>query len=62
MHELSAVADRLNDPDVPLEEAIALYKQGMQAADRAQTLLDGYRQEVEIISKPFANEGGSEDD
>lgn len=62
MKELQAVADRINDPAVSLDEAVSLYKQGMEAAARAQELLQGYRQEVEVLNNTFANEGGMQND
>jgi exodeoxyribonuclease VII small subunit len=62
MEELQTVADRLNDPDVSLDEAVSLYKNGMEAATKAQELLNAYRQEIEMLNHTFANEGGAQDE
>ncbi len=62
MEELQDIADRLNDPDVSLDEAVLLYKKGMESAACAQELLGTYKQEIEILNHTFANEGGTQDD
>lgn len=62
MQELQTVTDRLNDPAVSLDEAVSLYKQGMESAARAQELLSAYKQEIEILNNTFANEGGMQDE
>ena len=58
---LSEIADRLNHSDISLDEAVALYKQGMEVAKSAQELLARYEQEIEIINNTI-NEGGVESD
>lgn len=62
MQELEAVADRLNDPAVSLDEAVSFYKQGMESAAHAQELLNAYKQEIELLNHTFASEGGEQDD
>jgi exodeoxyribonuclease VII small subunit len=59
--ELSEIADRLNQADVSLDEAVSLYKEGMRTAKNAQDLLGRYEQEIEMINNTV-NEGGAESD
>jgi len=59
--DLSEIADRLNRSEVTLDEAVALYKQGMEIARSAQKLLNSYEQEIEMIGNTV-NEGGVETD
>ena len=60
--ELNDIATRLNDPGISLAQAVDLYKQGVEAASRAQELLSGYKQEVEILNNTTGNEGGFKDE
>lgn len=62
MEELEAIADRLNDSSISLDEAVELYKNGMEAAAKAQEMLNRYQQEIEILNQTFANEGGMQDE
>ena len=59
--DLSEIAERLNQSDVSLDVAVALYRQGMEAAKNAQELLHRYEQEIEIIGNTI-NEGGVKSD
>jgi exodeoxyribonuclease VII small subunit len=61
IEDLSGIADRLNHSDVSLDEAVALYRQGMLVAKSAQEMLRRYEQEIEIINNTV-NEGGAETD
>lgn len=49
MAELEDIADKLASGDIKIEEAMALYKQGMTLVEYAQKILSRYEQEVEFI-------------
>tara|TARA_B110000503_G_C6977331_1_gene341731 strand:- start:77 stop:304 length:228 start_codon:yes stop_codon:yes gene_type:complete len=50
MTQLGALLERLEDPEVPLEDALTLYEQGMQLVERAQQTLDAAEQRVTMIT------------
>ena len=60
--ELNDIATKLNDPGISLAQAVELYKQGIEAASRAQELLSGYQQEVEVLNNTTDSEGGFKDE
>jgi exodeoxyribonuclease VII small subunit len=49
MAQLSALVERLEDPDLPLEEALTLYEQGIKLSTAAQKILDLATQRVAMI-------------
>ncbi|HEX8917320.1 MAG TPA: exodeoxyribonuclease VII small subunit [Chloroflexota bacterium] len=49
--ELEAVVERLQRPDLPLEEAIGLYRRGTDLAQRAETLLGSAEIQVQQLTK-----------
>lgn len=59
--DLGGIAERMNHSDVTLDEAVALYRQGMQVAKSAQEMLHRYEQEIEIINNAVS-EGGADTD
>ncbi len=59
--DLSVIADRLNHSDVSLDEAVALYRQGMETAKSAREMLSRYEQEIEMINNTVS-EGGADAD
>jgi exodeoxyribonuclease VII small subunit len=65
--ELEAVVERLQKPDVPLDEAVALYRRGTELAQRSEALLSEaelqVRQLTHVVQERFAAyEVESEDD
>lgn len=48
--ELKEIAEQLSGEDTGLEEAIALYKKGSEAAKKAEKLLSKYEAELEIVN------------
>lgn len=50
--ELEATVQRLEAGNLTLEEAIALYEQGMRLARRCQAALDAAELQIEQISGP----------
>lgn len=60
--QLESVVQRLEEGDLPLEEAMALYEQGMALAGRCQTLLDQAELRVTQVvgeeEEPFADDEG----
>jgi exodeoxyribonuclease VII small subunit len=62
---LEEIVQRLEEGDLPLQEALDLYDQGMTMARRCQTLLDDAEMRVtqlleslgEVREEPFEKEG-----
>lgn len=56
--ELEAVVERLQRPDVPLAEAVALYRRGTELAQRSEALLSEaevqVRQLTHVVQERFA--------
>jgi len=50
MAQLGHLLERLEDPNVALEDALTLYEQGMQLVERAQQTLDAAEQRVAMIN------------
>jgi exodeoxyribonuclease VII small subunit len=51
MDELTALVEQLEDPELPLEQALALYESGMALAKSAQSALDSAEQRVRLINE-----------
>lgn len=62
MEKLEAIVDRLESGDVPLEDAITLFQEGMQLAKICGDKLEQFERKIEmlaeegggIVKKPFA--------
>ena len=50
MARLQAVVERLESPDVPLEESMALYKEGCELARLCREQVDKARSEVRLLA------------
>lgn len=49
--ELEAVVERLQHPDLPLEEAVALYRKGTELAERSEALLSSAELQVQQLTR-----------
>lgn len=49
--ELETVVERLQQADVPLEEAVALYRRGTELAERSEALLSSAELQVQQLSR-----------
>lgn len=62
MEKLETIVDRLESGDVPLEDAISLYQEGMQLAKICGDKLEQFERKIEmlaeegggLVKKPFA--------
>ena len=50
IEELKIISDRLSEGEATLAEAVELYKQGTDIANKAEKLLSQYEKEIEIIN------------
>jgi exodeoxyribonuclease VII small subunit len=71
LRELEEIVNRLEQGDLPLEEALQLFEQGVKLSRLCHTKLDEAQKRVEILlkdeggkmtAKPFATGAGEEDD
>jgi len=51
------IMERLMDPDIPLEEGVKLYKEGMTLLKEAGEILEKAKLEIETIEKEMIEEG-----
>lgn len=51
MDELAALVEKLEDPELPLEQALSLYESGMALARSAQSALEAAEQRVRVINE-----------
>ena len=51
MEELAAIVDRLENPEVALEDSLSLYEKGMQLVKAASQSLDVAEQRVAVVSE-----------
>lgn len=51
------IMERLMDPEIPLEESVQLYKEGMELLKEAGTILENAKLEVETIEKSEIGNG-----
>jgi exodeoxyribonuclease VII small subunit len=56
IEELTAIVRKLEDPNIELEDALAVYEAGMKIAKAAQSALEDAEQRIETVS---ANHGSS---
>ncbi|MBV9279467.1 MAG: exodeoxyribonuclease VII small subunit [Chloroflexi bacterium] len=49
--ELEAVVERLQRPDIPLQEAVALYRRGTELAARSEALLSQAELQVQQLTR-----------
>ena len=50
MNELSGIVERLEDPEIELEEAIQLHEQGMKLSNSIQKKLESAEQRVAKVA------------
>ncbi len=50
MNELSGIVERLEDPEIELEDAIQLHEQGMKLSNSIQKKLENAEQRVAKVS------------
>lgn len=67
LQRLQSVVERLESADLPLEESVALYKEGLALSRACREQLDKARNEVRILSEdgrlvPFEAEQCLEDE
>lgn len=56
LERLKIIVDRLERGDLPLEEGVALYKEGLELAKACGKQLEGARHEVKIVSDGLVKE------
>jgi exodeoxyribonuclease VII small subunit len=49
--ELERVVERLQQPDVPLDEAVALYRRGTRLAEQSETLLSQAELQIQQLTQ-----------
>ena len=54
------IMERLMDPEIPLEESVKLYKEGMKLLKEAGRILEAAKLEVETIEKSDIDNGEAE--
>ena len=54
--QLEAVVKKLEKPDLPLEESIKLFEEGMRLSTLCNTKLDQAQQRVELLQKQASGE------
>jgi exodeoxyribonuclease VII small subunit len=62
MKRLEAVVKRLEDGDVPLEESIALYEEGMRLGALCNTILREAEKRIERLAAPAPSGAESGDE
>lgn len=68
LERLKTIVEKLERGDLPLEEGVALYKEGLELAKSCGKQLDSARHEVKIVSEGLVKEFealealGAEDD
>jgi len=53
--ELTAIVRKLEDPNIELEDALAVYEAGMKIAKAAQAALEDAEQRIETVSATHAS-------
>ena len=56
LERLKEIVERLERGDLPLEEGVALYKEGLKLAKACGKQLEGARHEVKIVSEGLVKE------
>jgi len=56
LDRLKEIVERLERGDLPLEEGVALYKEGLELARSCGKQLEGARHEVRIVSEGLVKE------
>ncbi|MEG0915283.1 MAG: exodeoxyribonuclease VII small subunit [Christensenellaceae bacterium] len=49
IEELADISKKMNDEQLHIEQAVALYKKGLKAAEAAEKMLNKYEAELEIV-------------
>lgn len=57
--ELERVVERLQRPDIPLDEAVALYRRGTELAQRSETLLSAAELQVQQLTQAVRERFGT---
>jgi len=56
LERLKTIVDQLERGDLPLEEGVALYKEGLKLAKACGKQLEGARHEVKLVSEGLVKE------
>lgn len=59
LSQLEKTADKLENPDVSLEEAIKLYEKGMELSKECTQILENAKQKITLLTEA---ENGEKDD
>jgi len=51
LEETKAIVEKLNDPELTLEEAVKLYEKGVKEVKEAQRLLEEAKAKIRIIEQ-----------
>ena len=51
LEETKTIIERLNDPEITLEDAVKLYETGLKQMKEAQRLLEEAKAKIEVIER-----------
>ena len=51
INQLKSITEKLNSPDISIEESIKLYEEGKKYSDKAKEILGVYRDKIDIIGR-----------
>lgn len=60
IQQLKSITERLNSPDISIEDSIRLYEEGKKYSDKAKEILGTYRDKIEIIGREESGEDGQQ--
>jgi len=58
INQLKSITEKLNSPDISIEESIKLYEEGKKYSDKAKEILGVYRDKIDIIGREESGEDG----
>lgn len=60
IRELKKITEKLNSPDISIEESIKLYEDGKNYSDKAKEILGAYRDKIDIIDREESGDDGQQ--
>jgi len=57
---LEELAEKIKEPDLPLEDAVAVFEEGVRLSKGLERDLDRIQGKVELLLGPSSGEGGEE--
>jgi len=51
IEELRSISEKMKSPELPVAEAVSMYRRSRDIAEKAKDMLNDYKKEIEILNE-----------